>query len=306
MPLRETIWPALLFVCTLLSGPLPAAADDADEDEETTDDRPTHQESARTFADDDVAPVEQTPPLPRGVTLEEVLDAAARGPERGDVHTVKDRRTYGFLLFDQLEARVSSGGEAHLGFEHLGWVGGPVDRLWFKNEGEWSPADGLAGETESDLLYGRLLTPFFTGQVGVRYANAWSTDAYDDTWSLAIALQGLVPYKIELDASLYLSESLDLTSEIEAEYGIRLLQRLVVQPRLALRLAAQDIEEENIGWGLSRAALDVRIRYEFRRELAPYLGVRGQLATGRTRTLLSQDGQKLQDVFVVGGARVAF
>lgn len=258
-----------------------------------------------------IAPVAQategdieTPPLPEGMTLDDVLEASAKGPGPGDVKTVHDDKVYAFWLFDQLEGRSTPTGEAHLGWEDLGWLGGDRDRLWWKNEGEWL-GDGLAGETETDLLYGRLLTPFWTAQTGVRYANEWGPDPYEDRWAAAIALQGLVPYKIELDASLYLSEDLDLTSEIEAEYGLRLVQRLLLQPRVALRLSAQDIPERDLGWGLTRATLDVRLGYEIRREFAPYLGVRGAFDVGRTATFVRDAGVEPARSLLLGGLRLA-
>ena len=255
-------------------------------------------------AADDAA--EDHPALPEGQTLDEVLVRAAQGPSPSDVKTLHDDKFYAFWLFDQLEARAPPTGDVHLGWEDLGWVGGDLDRLWWKNEGEWLPADKLAGEMETDLLYGRLITPFWTVQAGAQYANEWSPESYEDTWAAALALQGLVPYKVELDASIYLSEELHLTSEVEAEYGLRITQRLLVQPRVDLGLSAQDIPGRNIGWGLTSADLDLRVRYEIRRELAPYLGVRGAFDIGRTAMMVKDDGGAPSRGLLLGGVRLAF
>lgn len=247
----------------------------------------------------------ETPPLPEGMTLEEVLEQAALGPPPEGVRPIPDQKIYAFWLFDQLEGRVTPSGDAHLGWKDLGWVGADVDRLWWKNEGEWFPAEDLAGAMETDLLYGRLVAPFWTALAGVRYANEWSAQGYEDTWAAAIAMQGLVPYKIELEASVYFSEDLHLTSQIEVEYGLRITQRLVLQPRVEVSLSAQDVPERNVGWGLTHTDLDLRVRYELRRELAPYLGLRGALDVGRTARFVREDGGTPVTFLLIGGVRLA-
>lgn len=250
--------------------------------------------------------LEHGPVLPDGQTLEQVLQDAQHSTLPGGVKPVRDQKVYAFWLFDQAELRPSSDGSIPVGWESLGWVGGDRDRLWWKNEGEWAPFAGLAGETEADVLYGRLVSPFWTVQAGVRYGAEWSTDGYEDRWAGAVALQGLVPFKVELDASVYLDETLLLSSEIEAEYGLRITQRLVVSPRLGVNLAAQDRAERNIGWGVTSATTDLRIRYEIRREFAPYLGVRGDYDVGRTAALVREDDGTPVRVVALGGARFAF
>lgn len=247
----------------------------------------------------------EVPPLPDGETLEQVLAEAARGPGPDAVQTIHDDRLYAFWFFDQLEGRGAPNGEAHLGWEDFGWLGGDLDRLWWKNEGEWLPSDGRAGEMETDVLYGRLITPFWTLQAGGRYSNDWSSSGYEDRWSAAVALQGLVPYKVELDASLYFSEDLDLTGEMEAEYGLRMTQRLVVQPRVGLALSAQEVPERELGAGLTSASLDVRMRYEFRRELAPYVGARAAFALGQTAERVQDAGGETREGLLLAGVRVA-
>src|SRR5690606_26054241 len=103
------------------------------------------------------------------------------------------------------------------------------NKFWWKNEGE-AVFDGRdEGETETDLLYSRLITPFWNFQVGAQYANEWGEESYKDRWSGVIALQGLAPYKFEIDNSLYISEHGDVTFAFEAEYDIRITQRLVLQ-----------------------------------------------------------------------------
>jgi copper resistance protein B len=131
-------------------------------------------------------------------------------------------------------------------------------------------------------------------------------DDYEDRWSGVIALQGLAPYKFELDNSLYVSEDGDVTFEFEGEYSIRVTQRLVLAPRAELTLAAQDIPERDLGAGLTDVSLDLRLRYEIKREFAPYIGVRHHFLVGKTRDVAKASGADTEQFFLVSGIRFAF
>lgn len=214
---------------------------------------------------------------------------------------------YAFLLVNQLEYRFADGAPPdHLGWEAQGWIGGDYHRLWLKSEGE-TVIDGPGeGEGETDVLYSRLISPFWSAQVGIQYANEWSSGTYEDRWSAVLALLGLAPYKFELDGSVYLSTGGDLTLEIEAEYGVRVTQRLVLQPRTELAFAARDIPERRLGSGLTDAKQDLRLRYEVDRKLAPYLGVRWRFLVGETGDLAEASGGRAEQRYVVAGFRLAF
>jgi copper resistance protein B len=56
--------------------------------------------------------------------------------------------------------------------------------------------------------------------------------------------------------------------------------RLIAQPRTELDFSAHDVREHEIGDGLSSFELELWLRYEIRRELAPYLGVSWQRKVG--------------------------
>lgn len=245
-------------------------------------------------------------PLPEGMTLEEVLEFAAGPPPAGFPDPVPDDAVYAFVLFDQLEYRFAGRNRPdELGWDVQGWVGGDYNRFWWKNEGE-SSFDGAAeGESETDLLYSRLISPFWSAQAGVQYASTWGDGGYGDRWSAVVALQGLAPYQFEVDASLYLSEAGDLTFEVEAEYGLRITQRLVLQPRAELALSFQEVPARRLGSGITSAELDLRLRYEIRRKFAPYVGVRWGFLLGGTADLAEAAGEPRDRRFVVAGVRLA-
>ncbi len=297
----------LIAITILLAQTAPAWAQQESETPSTAD-RPMHDESARQYDQSVPPPPDIEPAIPEGMTLDETFDYAESPPPRGYPQTVPDDRLYVFTLFDQLEYRIATDDDTadHLGWEAQGWIGGDFNKFWWKNEGK-AVFDGRnEGDTETDLLYSRLIAPFWNFQVGAQYANEWNTDDYEDRWSGVIALQGLAPYKFELDNSLYISQDGDVTLAFEAEYNIRITQRLVLQPRAALGFAFQDIPERDLGTGMTDANLDLRLRYEIKREFAPYIGVRYQTLIGETDNIAEATGVDTDNLFFLAGLRFAF
>ena len=272
---------------------------------ESTADRPSHRESAR----DEVAQgleLPADPSLPPGMTLKEVLDRAAEPPPSGFPLTLDDSPLRAYALIEQLEYRVKEEGKNAVGVEGQGWVGYDYDKFWWKVEGEAAFDGRDEGEVEVDLLYSRLIAPFWDVQAGVQVASDWESGDSKERWSGVLALQGLAPGMFELDNSLYLSEDGDLTVNVEAEFNVRLTQRLVLQPRTEFQLAAQDVAERALGSAFTDVLFDLRLRYEIRRRLAPYVGVRYQTLTGETENIAERAGSNTDDWALLLGVRLAF
>lgn len=248
----------------------------------------------------------ENPPLPDGMTLEQVLDAAASLPPQSFPDPVLDSELMMFSLVEQLEYRSQDDGRDELGWEAQGWIGYDYDRFVWKSEGEITFDGSDEGETENDFLYSRLVDPFWSVQFGAQYANGFTSDDYEDRWSGVIALQGLAPGMFEVDASFYLSEDADVTAALEAEYNVRLTQRLVLQPRAEFGFAAQDVDERGLGAGLTDGNLDLRLRYEVKREFAPYVGLRYRFLAGETANLAEDTGGDTESFFLLAGLRLAF
>ena len=147
-----------------------------------------------------------------------------------------------------------------------GLYGGDYNRFVWKTEGESADGDTAV---ELQLLYGRAWTAFFDLQFGIRYAEA---DAGDVAAAVA-GVQGVLPYNVETDVALFLSEDGDVTGRAEFEKDFLLTERWVVQPRAEFDVALQDVPALGIDSGLTKLALGLRLRYEITRKLAPYLGV---------------------------------
>ncbi len=209
--------------------------------------------------------------------------------ENGDVRTTA-------VVIDRLEAGFGDDDETWL-WDVQGWSGGDINRFWWKSEGE-GDFDGGLEEAELQALYSRAVTPFWDVQAGVRHD--FRPDG-EDTTHLVLGVQGLAPHWWEIDAAAFLSTDGDLTARVEAEYDQRITQRLILQPRVEIDASASDIPELEIGPGLSSVEAGLRLRYEFRKEFAPYVGVEWSRSFGDTADYIEARGGELEDTrFVVG------
>jgi copper resistance protein B len=214
------------------------------------------------------------------------------------------RKTHGdFPIFwfqgDRLEAQVRDGADIYL-WDIQGYYGGPTERLWFKSEGE-----GAFGENPEDAevqaLYAKAFAPFWDVQAGIRHDIGGP-----DTTHAVIGVQGLAPYLFEIDTALFLSHRGDITARIEGEIDQRITQRLILQPRIEANLAAQDIPELGIGAGLDQIEVGARLRYEIKREFAPYIGIEQSWRTGRSATLARARGEDPSTTSFIAGIRFWF
>lgn len=199
------------------------------------------------------------------------------------------------VFIDRLEAGFGDDHESYA-WEAQGWHGGDIHRFWWKSEGEGD----FGGETEFaelQLLYSRAVTPYFDLQAGVRHAYR----SEDDRTDLVLAIQGLAPYWFEVSAEAFVSTEGELTARAEAEYDLRLTQRLILQPSAEINASAHDVPELTIASGFTDVELGARLRYEVRRDFAPYIGVEWESALGGTRTLIEANGDDPDAArFVVG------
>jgi copper resistance protein B len=190
------------------------------------------------------------------------------------------------VLFDRLEYRALDGGDGYA-WDAEGWYGGDYNRLWLKTEGEGEFAEAVEF-AEVQALYSRAINPWFNLQTGVRY----DIKPEPSRTHFVLGVQGLAPYWFEIDAAVFFSDEGDVTGRLEAEYDQRITNRLILQPRVELDLAAQDVPELGIGSGLASAEAGLRLRYEIKREFAPYIGVQYERSFGETADFVrAADGE---------------
>ena len=224
--------------------------------------------------------------------------------EEGWPPPVDDNRIYYLLLLDQLEYRANDG-EDTFNWDAISWVGGDYQRLWIKTEGDVGLDTG-DGEAELQLLYGKLISPFFDFQAGIKYDQVYSSDGGPGRASGVIGIQGLAPYLFELDASLFVSQDGDISARLGAEYQLLFTQRLILQPEFETNIAIQQVEEFGVGSGLNDIELGLRLRYEISRQFAPYVGVNWTRQFGDTADLAEDEGESTDNFALVGGLRLLF
>lgn len=189
----------------------------------------------------------------------------------------------------------SDDGNNNTVWEAQGWVGYDRDKLWLKSEGESD-----AGESELQALYSRAISPFWDLQLGLRHD--FGTEQNRDY--AVIGLMGLAPYWFELDAAAFFSDEGDASARLEAEYELRFTQRLILQPRMELNYAFSEDLVNGIGKGMSKAHLGLRLRYEFKREIASYIGLAWEKSFGKTANLIRATGMDNEELAFVAGLRV--
>ncbi len=216
-----------------------------------------------------------------------LLSAASAGAE--------DR--YGFIQGERVEYREAS--EAVL-WDLQGWYGGDYHKLWVKTEGELE--SGSTEDAELQLLYSRAWTPFFDLQLGVRYQDL----ASGELTSVVAGMQGIAPYRFEIDAALFLSEDGDFSGRAEFEREYLLSEKLVLQPRAEISIAFQDVPELAISSGVNEIAVGLRLRYEITRKFAPYIGLSFERAYGDAARALVAAGEDSSDTTLVAGLRFWF
>lgn len=184
-------------------------------------------------------------------------------------------------------------------WELQGWLGYDYDKLWFKTEGEYDTHADATEHSEVQALYSHAFAPYWDLQAGLRRDDAGSEAR---TYAV-IGLMGLAPNWFEIDAAAFVSEQGDLSARLETEYELRFTQKLFLQPRLELNYSFAGDPQMRIGEGFSEASVGLRLRYEWRREIAPYVGVEWARAYGNTATLLRAAGEEREDVRAVAGLR---
>ena len=217
-----------------------------------------------------------------------------------DGHAVHGDRWYGQILVEELEHRWQDGDDV-TAWDAQAWYGGDYDKIRLKTEGAFQPGEGVE-EAEVQLLYSRLVGYFWDVQAGVRHDfRPEPSRSYG-----VIGLQGLAPGFFEIDLAGFVSEEGEFSARLKAEYDLLITQRLILQPKAEINLAAQDVPELGVGQGLNDIEFGLRLRYEFAREFAPYIGLLWNRKIGETATLARNEGED-GDVFsLLAGVRFWF
>lgn len=239
------------------------------------------------------------PPVPTDHPADAFWDKQRMAQARADLS--KEGRFFGnALILDRFEYRPRNGTDGYA-WQAMGWIGGDIDRLAVETEGEGGFGEPLeTGEVRA--AWRRALDPWWNFELGVRQDFGAGPDR---TYGV-VGFEGLAPYWFEVGAHAFVSNKGDVHFRLEAEHDMRLTQRLILQPSIEIDASAQDVPELGIGAGIEKIELGTRLRYEFAREFAPYVGVHWERKLGETARLARAEGESPSQVSAVVGVRMWF
>ncbi len=200
------------------------------------------------------------------------------------------------LMLNQFEVGKVDGNRT-LSWEGDLWTGKDINKLWIKSDGE-----RVAGENEgtsTQLLYSRAIAPFWDVQTGVRHDTAPGARRNYATFGI----QGLAPYYFETDASLSVGKKGQVKLDASFEYEMMFTQKLILSPEVAINAYAKDDKPMGVASGLADIEAGLRLRYEIKREFAPYIGVNWAKKLGGTADLAKDEGEDTSESSFVLGIR---
>ncbi len=210
-----------------------------------------------------------------------------------------DDALFGRLLVNELEYTRSKGERGQV-VSAEAWYGGDYNKAWFKTDAERQ--NGRLKDVRVEVMWDRVFATHWSSQMGVR-RDSGSGPAR--TW-LGAGVRGMAPYWFETEATAYIGSGGDLAARFEARYELLFTQRLILQPKVEANFYSRDDKVRGIGSGLSDLEFSVRLRYEIRRQFAPYIGASWKRKFGNTADMTRQQGESVKNTEVVAGVRLWF
>jgi len=227
---------------------------------------------------------------------------AQKAPEFSN-DLMMDNNTYAYFTADKLEYQSMDGSNPVM-WDIKAYIGKDLGKFWFKSHGEAVPTASEA-HMEFQGLYSRAISPYLDVTGGLRYDLAYE-HANKSRGFATVGLQGKAPYFIHFESGIYVSEAGNISADLEAEYDLLFTQRLVGQPIVETSVAFQEVPEWGVGTGLNNIGLGFRLRYEFVREFAPYIGINWERKLAETADMARADGGHVSNLSLLGGVRMWF
>lgn len=254
------------------------------------------QESGTDLPPGDAAP----PPVVPGRPADRFYDSRAMADAESALLDAHGGMAFSKVMLNLAEYQVRGGKDGYR-WDGEFWIGGDLNRLVLKSEGEGSFGDRV-DKAEVQALFSRALDPYWNLQLGARQ----DFEPKPARSYAVLGVEGLAPYWIETEAALFLSDKGDVLGRVTASYDQRITPRLILQPRIEANFSVQDMPRERIGAGVSDVELGLRLRYEIRREFAPYAGVSWERKLGSTADFARAAGENPGGISFVAGIRAWF
>jgi copper resistance protein B len=203
--------------------------------------------------------------------------AIVYGEEIKPMHSTR----FGGFFVDKLEYRTKN---EDLKFQIYSFYGGDYHKLWVDVEGERGLKDSEWLLEKADLLFVKAISSSWDLKAGVGYAGSNEGGRS----RLVLGVKGLAPYGFDVEANLNLTDKGELYGKLGAEYELLLTQRLILQPSFDVLASTKKIEPLGVGSGLSKTELALKLRYEIKREFAPYVGVSWERHFGQTKEMVGE------------------
>ncbi len=237
---------------------------------------------------------EHVPPEPPGTRVHPMSY-----DEMAQMMGMDDRAHFHKVMLNRLEWLDTA--QPAVVWDAAAWYGGDFDKLWLEAEGTRSEA-GVTHDSRVELLWDRIATRWWSTRLGVRSDSGIGPAR---TWA-AFGVAGLAPGFVELEAMAYLGESGRTALRLKAELDVLLTQRWILRPAAELDVYGQDDAARLIGAGISEIELGLRLRYEIRREFAPYIGSTWRKRVGGSSGLARAAGEAPDDLAWMAGIRAWF
>jgi copper resistance protein B len=210
-----------------------------------------------------------------------------------------DNKIFVHALFDQFEGRTN-GPDSEFRWDGEAWAGTDMSKLWLKSEGFVN--NGKMTDGDHEALYDRPIPRmrYFDAQAGVR---ADLDSSPKRVWG-AVGIEGLAPNFFQFEPTFYFRDGGHLAARVQGSYDLLLTQRLIAQPELEMNFYSKQDPAREIGTGLSDIDTGIRLRYEFSRKFAPYVGFAYDRTFGSTATFARQANESVANPRFVFGVRV--
>jgi copper resistance protein B len=212
---------------------------------------------------------------------------------------LSDEKSMGSVLINRLESQRDSN-DTSTAYDMRAWYGRDYQRLLLKAEGNINA--GELEESNTSLYWSQAVASFWDAHLGLRHDSGIAPDR---DW-FSVGVEGLAPYWFDLDATLNIGDKGRILLSLEAEYELLLTQRVILQPRLAVDLRHKEDAESGLGPGVTEIVAGMRLRYEVRREFAPYLGIEWTGSYGATAEYIRNAGNEPIQARAVAGLRLWF
>jgi copper resistance protein B len=204
------------------------------------------------------------------------------------------------VQIDNLESAHSSDGTNSQQWVGRLWVGHNLNKLWFRTEG--SSSKGRIGEGDVEALWGHAVSPFWNLMAGMRHDLGTGPTR---NWA-AFGFQGIAPYEFEFETTAYVGPSGRTALRLKTSQDWLFTQNLILTPELDMNAYGRADSQRDRGAGVSDASLSFRLRYEFSRQFAPYVGIQWAGKFGETANMARAAGAKSSETRVVAGVRFWF